>query len=133
MTKICKNCFFKIYFYPFKKVGPNLRPLSSSIWIRFLRVPPFRSSSSSVPPPHSFSHFFSPPLGMPIDSEIMDGFWHSRCLNDRTDLLYIIGSLASGTNASMVAKNGTKQPCVEIKRSRDFDCNFALFIGKIWL
>ena len=38
--------------------------------------------------PHFFPHF-SLPLGIPIESEIMDEFWHSRCLNDRIDLLYI--------------------------------------------
>ena len=117
MTKICKNCFFKIYFYPFKKVGPNLRPLSSSIWIRFLRVPPFRSS---VPTPRHFFSHFSFPLGMLIDSEIMDGFWHSRCLNNHIDLFYMIGSFASGTNVSLVAKNGTKKiiPLLWIKSSK---------------
>ena len=39
----------------------------------------------------------------------MDGFWCSRCLNDRIDLLYMIGSFASGANVSLVAKNGTKK------------------------
>ena len=45
---------------------------------------------------------------MPIESEIMDGFWHSRCLNNRIDLSDMIGTLASGTNASLMAKIGTK-------------------------
>jgi len=45
------------------------------------------------------------PLGMPLDSEIMDGFLHLRCLNDRINLLYMIGSLAGGANAYSVAKN----------------------------
>ena len=48
-------------------------------------------------------------MGMPIDSEIMDGFQQSRCLNDRIDLFYMIGSFASGANVSLVAKNGTKK------------------------
>ena len=46
---------------------------------------------------------------LPIKSELMDGFWHSRCLNDHIDLPNIIRSLASGANASLVAKNWTKK------------------------
>ena len=66
-----------------------------------------------------FSHFFSPPLGMPIESEIMDQFWCLRCLNDRINLLYMIGSFTSGANVSLVAKNGTKKiiPLLSIKSS----------------
>ena len=71
---------------------------SSSIWIRFLLLLLLLT----------FSHFFLLPLGMPIESEIMDRLWHSRCLNDRIDLLYMIGTFASGANASLEAKNGTK-------------------------
>ena len=48
-------------------------------------------------------------LALPIFPDIMDGFWCSRCLNDRIDLLYMIGSFASGANVSLVAKNGTKK------------------------
>merc|ERR1711867_356219 len=60
------------------------------------------------------------PLGMPIDSEIMDGFGHSRCINDHIDLLYMIGSFASGAHVSLVAKNGTKKiiPLLWIKPSK---------------
>merc|ERR1712089_17577 len=49
----------------------------------------------------------------------MDGFGCSRCLNDRIDLLYLIGSFSSGTNVSLVAKNGTKKniPLLSIKSS----------------
>ena len=140
------------------------------IWIRFLR-------SVFHVPFLTFFPIFLLPLGIPIDSEIMDGFWHSRCLKDRIALLYMIGSLASGANASLVAKNGTKklsqpfeegfwflmclndcvnlfdmrgllaggtttpmvviiwtkQPWVKIEYSRNFDRNFGLFRGKIWL
>ena len=56
----------------------------------------------------TFFQFFSPPLGMPIKSEIMDRFGHSRCLNDCIDLTNMIGSCASSANASLVAKIGTK-------------------------
>ena len=45
----------------------------------------------------------------PIKSEIMDGFWCSRCLNDRIDLPDKIGSFLSGTATPMVAKNVTKK------------------------
>ena len=91
-----------------------------------------KSSSSS-----SYSSLFFPfscrHQGIPKESEIMDGFWNSRCLNDRIDLLYMIESFASGANASLVAKNRTKQPWVKIEHSHNFDRNFALFKGKIWL
>ena len=52
---------------------------------------------------------------MPVESEIMDRFWHSRCLNDCIDLLYMIGLFASSANISLVAKNRTKQPWVKIE------------------
>ena len=45
---------------------------------------------------------------MPIDSEIIDGFWHSRCLNDHIDLLYMMELLTSGATDSLVTKIGTK-------------------------
>ena len=49
----------------------------------------------------------------------MDGFRHSRCLNNRIDLLYMIGVFASGSNASLLAKTGTKEiiPLLLIKSS----------------
>ena len=73
----------------------------------------------------------SPNLSITQLSEVR--FWCSRCLNDRVDLLYMIGSFASGANVSLVAKNGTKQPWVKIENLCDFDRDFALFRGKIWL
>jgi len=39
----------------------------------------------------------------------MDGFWSSRCLNDRIDLPDKIGSFLSGATTPMVVKNGTKK------------------------
>ena len=48
-------------------------------------------------------------INSPISSEIMDGFWCSRCLNDRIGLFYMIGSFASGANFSLMAKNGTRK------------------------
>ena len=86
----------------------NGRLLSSSIWIRFRSVPP---------PPHFFPIFLLP-FGMPIDSEIMDRFWHSRCLNDRIDLFYMIGSFGSGANVSLVAKIGTKDLAISCSVNR---------------
>jgi len=78
-----------------------------------------------VTTPHSgivAAHFpeLSQPLLQSIESLIMDGFWHSRCLNDRIDLLYMIGSFASGAHVSLVAKNGTKKiiPLLWIKPSK---------------
>ena len=46
---------------------------------------------------------------MPISPEIIDGFWCSRCLNDRIDLSDMIGTFASSAKASLVAKNRTKK------------------------
>ena len=59
------------------------------------------------------------PLLYFIESEIIDRFLHSRCLNDCIDLPDMIGILASGANASLVAKNGTSQiiPLPSIKSS----------------
>ena len=56
----------------------------------------------------------------PISSEMIDRFWHSRCLNNRINLFYMIGSFASGANVSMVAKNWTKKiiPLLWIKSSK---------------
>ena len=48
-------------------------------------------------------------LDLCLKSEIMDGFWSSRCLNDRIDLPDKIGSFSSGATTSMVVKNGTKK------------------------
>ena len=44
-----------------------------------------------------------------LKSEIMDGFWCSRCLNDRIDLPDKIGSFLSGATTPMVVKNFTKK------------------------
>ena len=46
---------------------------------------------------------------MPISPEIIDGFLCSRCLNDRINLPDVIGTFTCGTNAFLVAKNGTKK------------------------
>jgi len=43
-----------------------------------------------------------------IKSSPVDRFQNLRCLNDRIDLPYIVGSLASETTNSLVAKIGTK-------------------------
>ena len=67
---------------------------------------------NKIPPtPHSFLHFsiFCSRLRMPIESEIMDRFRHARCLNDHIDPFYMIGSFASGANASLVGKIRTKE------------------------
>ena len=44
-----------------------------------------------------------------IESRIMDRFWCSSCLNNSINLPDMIGSLASGANTSLMAKNGTKK------------------------
>ena len=43
-----------------------------------------------------------------IKSSLVDRFQSLRCLNDRIDLPYMMGSLASGATNSLVTKNGTK-------------------------
>ena len=48
-------------------------------------------------------------FALPISPEIMDRFWCSRYLNNRIDLPNMIGTFASGANASLVAKNWTKK------------------------
>ena len=64
---------------------------------------------------------------LPIKSELIDGFRCSRCLNDRIDLAYMIRLLASGANASLVAKNGTKK---NFSNVAIFNCNCGLFRGR---
>ena len=73
-------------------ISYHLRQLYSVL--PFHSVPPFRNCCTL--------------LALPISPEIMDGFWCSRCLNDRVNLLYMIGSIASGTTNTLVAKIGTK-------------------------
>ena len=63
----------------------------------------------------------------------MDRFWCSRCLNDRVEVPDMIRLFAGGATTPLVVKIGTKQPWVKIEYSRNFDRNFALFGGKIWL
>ena len=74
------------------------------------------------PPSPPIPYFFK----LAIISEIIEGFLYSRCLYDRIDLFYMIGLFASGTNVSLVAKNGTKQPWVKIENSRNFDRDFTI-------
>ena len=42
-------------------------------------------------------------------------------------------SFSGGSTTPLVVKIWTKQPWVKIENSRNFDCNFVLFRGKIWL
>merc|ERR1711984_28888 len=69
--------------------------------------------------------FFRTILFLCIKSEIMDGFWSSRCLNDRIDLLDKIGSFLSGSTTPMVVKNGTKKiiplPMIKLSISQPFE------------
>ena len=57
-----------------------------------------------TPPPPEFLHH----LAQSIESEIIDRFWSSRCLNDLIDHPDMIGSFSIGSTASLVAKNGTR-------------------------
>ena len=67
-------------------------------------------SINCIPPFHSVPLFRKccTLLAQPISPEIMDGFWCSRCLNNRIDLPNMIGSFASGATSSLIAENGTK-------------------------
>ena len=55
----------------------------------------------------------------------MDGFWCSRCLNDRIDLPDKIGSFLSGTATPIVVKKGTKKiiplPMMKLSISQSFE------------
>ena len=66
-------------------------------------------------------------------SEIIDRFWCSRCLNNRFEVPNMMRLFAGGATTPLVVKIWTKQPWVKIENLCDFDCNFALFRGKIWL
>ena len=50
-----------------------------------------------------------PNLAQSVDSELMDGFWCSRCLNDRIGLPHMIGTLATGATSSLLTKNWTEK------------------------
>ena len=72
-------------------------------------------------------------LALPISPEIMERFLCSRCLNDRIGVPDMMRLFAGGVTTPLVVKIWTKQPWVKIEYSRNFDHNFALFRGKIWL
>ena len=111
--------------------GQNLSCWSRGLWLRLckrvliftLQSYPLRQLYSSVPflcfSSILFLRNYCTIMDLPISSEMIDRFWHSRCLNDRIDLFYMIESFASGPNVSMVAKNGTKKiiPLLSIKSS----------------
>ena len=68
---------------------------------------------------------------MPIDSEMIGGFLHSRCLNDRIEVADMMRLFPGGATTPLVVKIGTKQPWVKIENLRNFDRDFALFRGQI--
>ena len=82
-----------------------------------------------------FCHKFYIQLALPLSPEIMDGFWCSRCLNDRIKVPDMMRLFPGGATTPLVVKIGTKQPWVKIENLRNFDRNFALYRGKIslWL
>ena len=81
----------------------------------------------------SVGHKFYIQLALPISPEIMDRFWCSRCLNDRIKVPDMMRLFAGGATTPLVVKIWTKQPWVKIQKLCNFDCNFALSRGKIWL
>ena len=64
----------------------------------------------------------------------MDRFQSLKCLNDRINLPNMIRSLASGANASLVAKNGTKKTfqtsrfSIAISRYLEAEIDYRYFI-----
>ena len=60
-------------------------------------------ATAPTPAPELLQH-----LAQSIESEIIDGFWSSRCLNDRLEVLNKIGSFASSATSPLVVKSGTK-------------------------
>ena len=71
-------------------------------------IPPFHS----VPPPFPWNCCMLIPL--PISHEIMDGFWCSRCLNDRIKVPDMMRFFVGGALTPLVVEIWTKQPKVEI-------------------
>ena len=67
----------------------------------------------SIPPP---AHFFS---RLSLKSEIMDGFWSSKCLNDHIDLPDKIESFLSSAATPMVVKSGTKK-IISYKNTKNY-------------
>ena len=55
------------------------------------------------------------------------------CLNDHIQVSDMMRLFAGGATTPLVVKIWTKQPWVKIENSCDFDRNFTLFRGKIWL
>ena len=72
-------------------------------------------------------------FALPISPEIMDIFWCSRCLNNCIEVPDMMRLFAGGATTPLVVKIWTKQPWVKIENLHNFDRNFALFRGKIWL
>ena len=72
-------------------------------------------------------------LALPISPKIMDVFWCSRCLNDHIEVPDIVILFAGGTTIPLVMKIWTKQPWMKIENLHNFDRNFAVCRGKIWL
>ena len=72
-------------------------------------------------------------LALPISPEIMDGFWCSRRLHDRIENPDMMRLFVGSATTLLVVKIWTKHPWVKIENSRNFDRNFVLFRGKIWL
>ena len=82
--------------------------------------------------PHFFPIFLLP-LGIPIDSDIMDGFGCSRCLNDNIEVFNMIRLFAGGATTPWWWKFELNNPGWKMKNSCICDRNFWLFRGKMWL
>ena len=74
-----------------------------------------------------------PHLAESIESQIMDGFWCSRCLNDHINLPDMIGSFASGAIAFIVAKNWTKTLSQLFKELQGSNLEFKLVTPNLFL
>ena len=94
---------FKTCDYLIVRVYEIFCVLYNSVYIDLEKMPSSHLrqlySSDVLTPPELLHH-----LALPVEYELMEGFWCSRCLNDCINLHKMIGSFASGATVSLVAK-----------------------------
>ena len=82
-----------------------------SVCLEFTNFPFSSSSSFSFTYPNVllWNSLILHPLQLSITQPIMDGFWCSRCLNDRIAVPEMMGSFSGGSTTPLVVKSGTEQ------------------------
>ena len=130
------SCTWTVYVwcYTYQLYNP-LDTTFASGWQKWLSVLVILYNTTDCPPCVcvSVGHKFYIHLALPISPEIIEGFWCSKCLNDRIKVPDMMRLFAGWATTPLEVKIWTKQPWVKINNSRNFDHNFALFRGKIWL